>query len=438
MRPARLASCLLHKTPGLTALVLLAASLPVPAFGQWTQWGGPRRDFSCDSTGLAERWPESGPPKLWSTPIGPGHSGIVVDAGTLYTMCRRDDQDAVLAFKADTGEKLWETGYAAPTKEGMLLEHGPGPHATPLVVGERLYTVGGMVQFRCLDKRSGKVLWAHDLMDELGAGHCQRGYGASPIAYKDFVILNVGGPEAGLAAFKQDTGELAWKSERFRSGYPSPILAHIDGADHLIVALAGDRIGLDPATGKTRWRLTVDSQLAGIISSPLWIAPDRVLFSCAYGGGTQLLKIGVKDEQCVAEQVWFEPKMKVMHGNLLRIGDCVVASSGDFGAAFLMALDLATGKVLWRERGFAKATLLYADGKLIILDEEGNLALASVTPTGLTVHSQVKVLEELSWTVPTLVGTRLYLRDNHTIMALNLGAADATKVEQEKKTGEVR
>lgn len=402
------------------ALLLLLGGT-VAVLGQWPQWGGPHRDFTCDSTGLAEQWPADGPRRIWSTEIGPGHTAIATDGETLFTMCRRDDKDAVLALKAATGEKVWETQYEAPPKEDMLLDFGPGPHSTPLLAGDRLFTTGGMAHFHCLNKQTGEVLWSHDLMAEMGASHLQRGYGPSPIAYQDTVILNVGGTDCGIAAFRQDSGELVWKSEKFRGGYPSPMIVKINGEDHLVAALGMDRVGLDPATGQTRWRTKVDVQLAGIMASPLFVPPDRVFFSCAYGGGSQLFKIGSQDGQYAAEEVWLQPKMKVMHGTVIRIGDCVYGSSGDFGPAFLMCLDLNSGKVLWRERGFAKATLLLADGKLIILDEEGTLALATATPEGLEVHGRAKVLEDKAWTVPTLVGTRLYLRDNRTIMALELG-----------------
>ncbi len=422
MRALRLAA---YPSSGLRGVAaLLTLGLASAAQAQWTQWGGPHRDFTCDSTGLADRWPDDGPRRLWRSDIGPGHSAIVTDGDTLFTMCRRDNQDAVLAFNAATGEPVWETRYDAPPKEDMLLDLGAGPHSTPLLVGDRLFTLGAMAHFHALDKKTGKILWAHDLAAEYGASHLGRGYGASAIAYQDNVIINLGGKDAGVAAFKQDTGALVWKSEAFRGGYPSPMLVRLNDEDHLLCTLGAARIGLDPATGQTRWKTTVDGQLAGIMSSPVWVPPDKVLYSCAYGGATQLFRITQKDGAYTAEEVWLERKMKVMHGSLVRIGDAVYGSSGDFGPAFLMAIDLNTGKILWRERGFAKATLLYADGKLIILDEEGNLALATATPTGLEVHSKAKVLEEKSWTVPTLVGTRLYLRDDHSIMALDIGPAD--------------
>lgn len=406
--------------------LLLAAGLAPPAAAQWLQWGGPNRDFLCDVTGLAERWPAEGPPRIWSREIGPGHSAIVVDGDVLYTMCRRGDQDAVLALRTATGETVWETRYDAPPTPEVMLDYGPGPHSTPLIVGDRMYTVGGLCHFQCLDKKTGKILWTHDLATEMGASILGRGYGASPIAYRDTVILNVGGKETSVAAFRQDTGEVVWKSEKLRASYSSAILVRYNDEDHLIGAFAGDRVGLDPATGKTRWKTTVDSQSFGVMATPVWVPPDKLFCSAGYGGGTRLFEIKVTEQGYEPVELWHYRKMQVVHGSMVRIGDCVYASShGSFGPAFLMAMDLKTGKPLWREREFAKANVLCADGKLLILDERGTLALATATPEKLTVLARAdNVLQEFAWTSPTLVGTRLYLRDNHTIMALELGAQE--------------
>jgi outer membrane protein assembly factor BamB len=413
---------------GSVALLFVVGGLAPFALAQWTQWGGPNRDFSCDSTGLADKWPEGGPHEIWSREVGGGHSSITVDGETLYTMCRRGDQDAVIAINASTGEIVWETKYDAPTTPEMWLDFGPGPHSTPLILGERIFTVGAMVHLNCLEKKTGKILWSHNLMEEMNTSNLRRGYGASPIAYKDTIILTVGpqrGSEsaAGIAAFKQDTGEVVWTANGFGGSYSSPILVELNNEDHLVVALGADRAGLDPATGEVRWRTKVDTQSFGIMATPLWIAPDKLLCSAGYGGGTRLFRIGLNEGKYAAEELWHYRKMQVVHGTMARVGDFLYGSShGSFGPAFLMALDLNTGKPAWRKRDFTKANVLYADGKLIVLDEEGQLALTTATPGGLEVHSQAKVLERLSWTAPTLVGTRLYLRDHKTIKALDLSA----------------
>lgn len=416
----------------LTAILVVLSTGHIPLFAEnaWLQWAGPHGDFTCDAGSLAETWPESGPEEIWSREIGAGHSTICHENGVLYTMCRREgDKDAVLAVKADTGETLWEYQYDAPPQPGMILDYGVGPHSSPLVAGERVFTLGGMVHFHCLDKRTGKVLWFHNLAEELRVSTLLRGYGSSPIAYKDTVIVNIGAgrdaPEpSGLAAFKQDTGEIVWKTERLSPGYPTSQLVNFGGRDMLVGPLGLDRLGIDPADGKILWRAKVDPQAASVITSGLWIPPDLAFFSAGHGGGSQLYRISAADDgdyPFKAELLWDNNKLRIMHANAIRIDDTVYGSSGDMGPAYLMAVDLKTGKLLWRERGFTKSTLLLADGKLIILDEDGNLALAKATPEKLEILAKAKILEKFSWTAPTLIGTRLYVRDNKTMKCLDLG-----------------
>ncbi len=413
----------------VAAFVLIAVGCARPAQGQWTQWGGPDRNFTRPAAKLAESWPDDGPAKVWSREIEGGHSSILIEDNVLYTMCRRGERDAVLALKADTGETIWETLYDAPTRPNMALEFGPGPHSTPLIVEDRIYTVGAMTQFHCLDKRDGKILWSHDLEKDYSASYLLRGYGASPIAYKDTVIISTGPGRrvtegAGLTAFKQDTGEVVWKSERFGGGYPSPIIVNFEGRDILINALGMDRFALDPGTGETLWKTQVDMQSAGGMATPLWIAPDKVFFTAAYGGGSRLYQLSTDAEgKLAAAELWHCRKLRIQHANAICQDGYIYGTDGDFGPAFLMAVSLETGKIKWRKRGFAKSALLGVGGKLLILDERGILSLATATPEGLEVHSRAKLLEEKSWTSPTLAGTRLYLRDYHTIMCLELGQA---------------
>ena len=112
--------------------------------------------------------------------------------------------------------------------------------------------------------------------------------------------------------------------------------------------------------------------------------------------------------------------MRVHIGNTVRIGDYIYGSSGDFGPAFFAAVNVKTGQVAWQDRSLAKASFVYADGKLILVDEDGNLALATLSLTGLKVHSKISLLSRNAWTAPSLAGKILYVRDRKVIMALDL------------------
>ena len=128
----------------------------------------------------------------------------------------------MVAINAANGGSLWETSYVSPLdKEGMLLDFGGGPISTPLIVGNRLFTVGSMAVFHCLDKTTGEILWKHDLVQELSASYMQRGYAPSPLAFGDLVILTVGGRDSSVVAFQQSGGEIVWKSLDLRGSRPA-------------------------------------------------------------------------------------------------------------------------------------------------------------------------------------------------------------------------
>lgn len=404
----------------LSAMAVYASGCAVTAKHSWLQWGGPDRNFKCEtSTKLATQWPKQGPRKLWTREIGDGYSAILVEDGVLYTMCRRDDKDAVIALDAATGKTRWETTYHSPM-EGMNLDFGPGPLSTPLIVGDHLITIGATMKLHCLDKKTGRIVWSHDLVAEMGAKPQRRGYGASPVAYKDKVILPVGGEDQGIVAFNLADGKVAWKSQSYQAGYSSPLIVNMHGRDMLVLATGVTRAGLDPNDGSLLWETKVDKQSAAAISSPLLAGKDIVFFSTANGGGSRAFKISQQDGKFEATELWHYRKMQVHHGNAILIGDHIYGSTGDFGPAFVIAVNVNTGKAAWRKRGFAKANFLYAGGKLVILDENGELAIATATPEGLEIHAQAKLLENQAWTVPTLVNTHLFLRDRKTIMAVDL------------------
>ncbi len=412
------------------------AQVSPPASASWRQWGGPTRDFIIATTGLADKWPDAGPPVLWSRPLGPGHSAILADEGRLYTMYRAgngrakqgpwDAEETVVAMDAASGQTRWEHRYPSRRED---FSFGAGPHSTPLIVGERLFTIGTNKQLFAFDKNSGRVLWSHDLIKEFNSPELlirpvvKTGYGCSPIAYRDTIICSVGGPGQAVMAFRQSDGGVVWKSGDFLTSEAPPILIEMGGRPQLVIFGGGTVNGLDPANGTVLWSHPHDPGNDLNCATPLF-GPDNILFvSSAYRAGSRAIQLRQDGAATHTDELWFTNRVRFMFLNAIRLGDYVYGTTGDFGPAFLTALNIKTGQAAWQHRGFGRASLIHADGKTIIMDEDGDLALARLAPEGVTILSEAKkVFDTTSWTVPTLVGRTLYARDREKIVALDLGA----------------
>jgi outer membrane protein assembly factor BamB len=404
------------------ALVALASGAQPGGGASWPQWGGPTRDFKAPSGALATAWPAGGPRTVWQRPLGEGYSAIAVADGRLVTLYRTGDREMVIALDPASGKTVWEHAYAAPFLPNMDRERAPGPQATPLIAGGRVYAIGMTAKMHCLDLATGRVLWSHDLWKDFGGTFIDTGYASSPVAFASTVIVMVGGKGHALVAFDQATGKVAWQRQDFAASPSSPVVLPLAGREQLVAFMGKEIVGVDPASGDLLWSHPHVTDWDLNISTPVGGPDDLVFLSSAYGVGSRALQITRTATGFAAKQLWHNPRVRVHKDNAIRVGDVVYASSGDFGASLFTATDVKTGRVLWQDRSFAKASFLYADGKFVILDEDGTLGLASPSATGLQVHAKATPFEGRTWTVPTLVDGRLYVRDRTTIRAFDLGA----------------
>lgn len=389
----------------------------------WAQWGGPQRNFKSGVTGLAESWPATGPRKLWSRALGDGYSSIAAVGGQLFTMYHKGEQEVVISLDATTGKTRWEYAYEAPFWKEQDMSNGPGPHSTPLVTGEYVFTTGVTGKLHALNKQTGKLVWSHDLFKEYNGTVRPNGYSCSPLAYKNTVIVMVGGVGHALMAFNQKTGAVVWQKHDFKNSTSSPILINVDGQEQLVAYLYGDIAGVNPNDGALLWSHPHETEYGLNTMTPVWGEDNLLFVSSAYGGGSRVLKLTRNGGKTTVEEVWAHRLMRVHFGNCIRVGELVFGSSGDFGPAPFLALNVKTGKIVWRDRSVTRASFLYADGRFILLDEDGHLALATPLPEGLKVHHKIELLSGQAWTVPTLAGTKLYVRNRQNILALELGRA---------------
>jgi outer membrane protein assembly factor BamB len=402
----------------------VAANLP-----DWPQFGGPNRNFMVESKGLADAWPTGGPKKLWMRPLGEGYSEISVDQGTLYTMYRKGEQEVAIAMDATTGKTRWEYAYNAKFTSDLAMENGAGPHTTPLILGNRVYTVGILAILNCFDKTTGKLLWTKDLYKDFpGATMAGRGYSCSPMAYKNSIILTIGGTGHAVVAVDPADGHLLWGKNDFGNSPSSPTLINVAGQDQLVAflneggpAAQGLIAGLDPNNGTLLWTHPHKTSWGLNIALPVWGDDGILVMSSAYGSGARALKLTREGGKTTVKELWANNRMRVHHSTMVRVGDVIYGSSGDFGPAPLTAIDVKTGEIKWQERVFPKASFVYADGKFFVVDEDGGVSLATFSPTGAKVISKFSLLEHNAWTAPTLAGTKLYVRDRKSIAALEVG-----------------
>src|SRR5436190_6465087 len=392
-----------------------------PAPGEdWLLWGGKNRDFLVNSSGLADSWPAAGPKKLWSRALGDGYSAIAEEGGILYTAFRRGSKDVVTALDASTGKTRWEYEYENPFTNSYSEKVGPGPYAMPQVIGDRVVTASGTGKIHSLDKKTGRRVWSHNLYTEFDGTQLQFGYSCHGLPYKNTLIYLSGGRGDGAIAFRQSDGAVIWKALEFTNSHSSPLLIHVDGQPQVVAVAANTVFGFNPDNGKLLWTHEHKTPYGLTVSTPVW-APGNLLFvASAYGTGARVLQLSQAGGKTTVKELWYDRHLQLHIGTAIQQEGYVYFSRGYDGPVFMNAVELKTGKVTWQERGFAKAQLLYADGKMILADQDGMLALCRVSPQKFEILSKAQVLQSIAWTPPTLVGTRLYVRDRKTIEAFDL------------------
>lgn len=389
---------------------------------QWTQWGGPYRNFHTQATGLKDTWPASGPPVIWKRALGEGYSSAAVEDGVLYTMYGKPGDEVVIAMNAGTGATMWERTNPMTFQSDAGREMGHGPYSTPLIVGDRVFTTGVAGRLQCFDKKTGKLVWKDELWNTHRGSRLMYGYASSAIAYRDTVIAPVGARGKSVMAFKQADGTVAWAANDFGNVYSSPLLITVDGLEQLVLMMDGFVIGMNPLNGDLQWQVPFKANYSIAISTPVF-GPDNLLFvSAEYDAGAKMIELKREGNAVTAAELWNNIRLRLHHGNAMRIGDTIYFSSGGKGSqAILSAVDARSGKIHWQERSIQKATFVWADDKLITLDQDGNLMIAHPSPAGFKISATASLLTNLSWSPPTLVGTKLYIRDRKSLMAVELG-----------------
>jgi outer membrane protein assembly factor BamB len=379
---------------------------------EWPGFRGPRRDGIARGVTIATDWSQSPPVELWRRPVGPAVSSFAVNGGLLYTQEQRGDDEIVAAYRVSTGEPVWAHREAVRFWDSHA---GAGPRGTPTLHGGRVYAVGGTGRLTALDADTGGLVWSRDAAPDRGAPIPGWGFSSSPVVVGDVVIIALSGM---FAAYDADTGEPRWTGPRGGDSYSSPHLVTIDGEPQVLLMSASGVIGVEPETGVVLWEHAWP--VSARILQPV-VAGEDLLVSADGMAGVRRIGLTHGPDGWTTTERWTSNRLKPY------FNDVVVHEGHAYGfdGSILACIDLENGERAWKggRYGHGQLLLLADQDVLLVLSEEGELALVGATPDGFSELARVPALDGKTWNHPVLVGDILLVRNSNEMAAFRLAPA---------------
>ena len=396
-------------------LLAQAGDEPTPAAAKtgadWPGFRGPQRDGVIRGIRIETSWSASPPVELWRRPIGPGWSSFAIRANLLYTQEQRGDDEVVACYNATTGEPVWTHRDAARFFES---NGGAGPRATPTLSHGRVYTFGATGILNALDAGNGAVVWSRKVASDTGTKVPYWGFSSSPLVVNDLVIVAAAGQ---LAAYDLATGDPSWSGPA-GEGYSSPQLVTIDRVAQILLMSGAGATSVAPADGKLLWQ----HPWTGFpIVQPAVTADGDVLIVASTASGTRRLAVAHGPRGWTAEERWTSLGLKPY------FNDFVVHHGHAFGfdGRILACIDLEDGERKWKggRYGNGQLVLIPDQDLLLVLSEEGELALVGATAHQFTELARFPAIQGKTWNHPVLVGDVLLVRNGEEMAAFRLSLA---------------
>ncbi len=379
----------------------------------WTNFRGPKRDGRYDEMNVTTQWPARGLSPLWKQPIGVGYASFVVADGRAFTIEQRRGQEVVTAYDVASGREQWKQGWNALYHD----ETGDGPRATPTWDEGRIYALGATGELRCLDAKTGAVIWGRNILTENQASNLTWAMAASPLIVDDKVVVLPGGPGGkSVVAYNKMTGAPVWKSQGDTQAYVSPMLVTLAGQRQVLVVSANRVFGLVPEDGSLLWNQTWDTDMGINVSQPIVVDQNRFFISSGYGKGAALVELTGSGKSLSARTLWENINMKnKFNSSVLHDGHIYGLDEG-----ILSCLDVNTGARKWKGGRYGYGQVLLASGHLIVMSDTGELALVKATPDQYSEVARFKALEGKTWNYPAIAGGTLLVRNANEMAAYNL------------------
>jgi outer membrane protein assembly factor BamB len=382
----------------------------------WPGYRGPARDGVVRGVRIETDWSRKPPVALWRRPIGPGWSSFAVRGDILYTQEQRGEDEVVAAYNMSSGRPVWR--HSDPVRFWES-NGGAGPRATPTLSNGRVYTLGATGIVNALDGHDGAVIWSRNAASDTGAALPGWGFAGSPLVVGNVVVVAASG---NLAAYDVASGNPRWFGPTGGAGYSSPHFATIAGVDQILLLRGSRTISVAPADGTLLWEHVWQPSVS--IVQPALTADGDVLITSgdAMGGnGVRRLAVAHGTAGWTVEERWTSNGLKPY------FNDFVVHKGHAFGfdGSILACIDLQDGTRKWKggRYGHGQLVLLPDQDLLLVLSEEGELALVAATPDQFSEVARFRAIEGKTWNHPVLVGDVLLVRNGEEMAAFRLALA---------------
>ena len=377
----------------------------------WTSFRGPDRDGHYRQQPVRTDWGPALTP-LWKQPVGGGHASFVVAEGRAFTIEQRGGRELAAAYDLATGRELWTSAWNAHFRSSM---GGGGPRATPTWHDGRLYVLGAMGEFRALDAATGRTLWRTDILADAGAGNIDHGVSASPLVVDNtVVVLPGGGNGQSVVAYDRLSGKRVWGALDDPASYSSPMLVTLAGVRQILAVTAMRVVGLTPQNGKLLWEFPWET--GNNIAQPLITGPDRVFISTEGLDAVMLQVAPGADSQLGARELWRTNRMNNKFTSSVLHDGFIYGLDG----SILACIDASTGELKWKGGRYGYGQVMLASGHLIILTEQGELALVRADPKAHLEITRLPAIEGTTWNHPAMSDGILLIRNAEEMAAFNL------------------
>ena len=384
---------------------------------EWSQFRGPKRDGHVPLPSGSKPFTRPPSPR-WNKLCGAGHSSVVTSNQLVITLEQRGNKECLTARSLSDGSDIWELSEDTRWDDMMS---GEGPRSTPTIVNDRIYTLFSNGMLACSNATTGKKIWQTKIIGEK-YDFPEWGISASPLVWKDQVIVSPGGEHGAVKSYSAKSGKLLWQSQLSGRGvYLSPTILTLLGEDHLITAVTGKIVSLDPSSGKTRWEHPWKIFLNNAqIVQPIALSDNSFLLAAGYGKGAECIALSQapEAEAYLLESQWKSKDLKAKFSNpVLKDGHLY-----GFSENLLVCLEARTGKLKWRGKKYGYGRILVRGEQLIILGNTGVLTVVDANPENFNeVFSSPLLSDARCWNGPALVHGYLIARNGEEIGCFDWG-----------------